>query len=386
MSPIANFPPALQHLVALARTALGTDETPLQPESLDWRRFGALIDRHRLAPLLQRHASAALATACPAPVATRIGELAAQTTRRALAQALDQARLVESLAAAGIDVLTVKGLVLAQQLHGGLGGRPVGDIDLVVRRADVARADAIIQAAGFARTRPEFVLTPRQTAEYFRLKPEYEYVRPEPLLRLELLWRLEGLPEDESLWTRTVAGELAGRPMRTLDPALNASYLFQHGARHGWFRLFWLVDVARLLQSGDVDWPEVAALTARVGGRTALLQGTMLAESILGIAPPRELLPTNPERPRVAALAAEACRQIARTTDRETVVEWFRQATYRVRLQEGLRRKLAAAAPHLSSPLNWRTWPLPDRWFFLYRFASPILWLCRRISRTFSLR
>lgn len=379
-----DFSPELWFLFALVRTGLGTDAAPGRPEGLDWAVFAALVERHRVAPFLQRCATAAVAATCPERVVQRVKTLAAQNTHRALAQAAEQIRLTERLGAAGIDVLTVKGLVLARQLHGGPGGRYVGDIDLVVRLADVSHGDALLQAAGLRRSRPDFPLTPRQTSEYLRLKPEYEYVREQPRLRLELLWRLEGLPAVDELWSRTIMVEVAGRSMRTLPPDLNALYLFQHGARHGWFRLFWLIDVARLMQGTTVDWPSVIAQAAVTGGRRALLQGAALARDLLGVAVPAELSPRPNERRSVRRIVHEAQRQLARRNDRETTLEWFRQAAYRMHIQEGAKAKFAAAAPHLSSPLNWQTCPLPDRWFWVYNFASPVLWAYRRVRRTFS--
>ena len=88
-------------------------------------------------------------------------------------------------------------------------------------------------------------------------------------------------------------------------------------------------------------------------------------------------------RPSFAALVAEARRQIGREPQHhEPLAEWFRQTAYRVRLQETTAAKLAILKPHLFSPLNWQTWPISDRWFFLYYPASPFLWMWRRARRS----
>lgn len=376
------FTPEFQLLLTLVRQGLGVAAEQGVHPAVAWPDFLALVERHRLAPFLHRRAALALAAASPPGVVNAIKSSALATIQRSLRQTADQIAVTARLEAAGLEVATVKGLVLAHQHHGGIGGRHVGDIDLVVRPADVVAADALIQSGGLRRSRPDFPLTPRQTAAHLRLKPEYEYVRATPPLRLELLWRLEGLPAVDALWPRLVKVEAAGRPWRTLPPDANALYLFQHGARHGWFRLFWLIDVALLMRAAEFDCASVMDHARRHGGLRALWQGAALCEQLLGVVPPPALRPPPPHRRLVAALAAEAVRQMTRPIEtHESTAEWFRQARYRARVPDTRRAQLAMLAPHLSSPLNWRTLPLPDRLFFLYTPLSPLLWLWRAARR-----
>lgn len=380
-----NFSPELRLLLALLRSALGREEDAAQAppaRPIDWPSFLATVQRHRVGAFLRQRAPEELVAQCPESVVAQFKTISATTTQRALAQAAEQIRLVRCLEEAGIAAMPVKGLVLAQQLYGAIGLRHVGDIDLLIRPADVARADAVLQGTGLRRTRPDFPLTARQTAEYLRLKPEFEYLRAAPPHRIELLWRLEGLPETEAVWSRAVSCSLGGHAMRTLPPDFNALYLFQHGARHGWFRLFWLVDVALLLRDAKFDWAATIVRARELGLERVLLQGAALAHALLGVEIPAALQPLPRERGIVAALVAEARRQIAREPAAdEPAAEWLRQAFYRVRLKKGARAKFATMTPHLFSPLNWRTLPLPDRWFFLYYFATPFLWIWRRARR-----
>ena len=200
--------------------------------------------------------------------------------------------------------------------------------------------------------------------------------------RVELLWRLEGLGDTPALWELAGTVQFGGQPMRTLPHELNVLYLFLHGARHGWFRLFWLVDVALLLRDPRNDWPALLARARRERLERPLLQGAALAEELLGVPCPPALRPQAKEAAQIEALVAEARRQIARPVAAdEGVIEWARQLAYRVRLQATARGKFATMAPHLFSPESWRAWPLPDRWFFLYYFATPFLWVWRRARR-----
>ncbi len=381
--PADEFSPEFRLLLALIRAALGTGEPPAGPASgIAWSAFHALVERHRVGPLLHLHASAAVAAACPAGIAQAVQTIAAANSRRALACAAEQIALVRGLAAAGIEVVALKGLVLSQQLHGNLHTRPVGDIDLLLRPADAARADTLLRAGGWARSNPAFPLTPRQTGQFIRLKPEFEYVRGRPPQRVELRWTLEGMGGAEAALGRADSVALGGEAMRTLPADLNLVYLLQHGARHGWFRLFWLVDLAFALRSPAFDATAVAAAARRLEAERSVWQGLQLVEDLLGVPCPAPLRPPAHAARRTARLKADAHWMIAAELDELNAFRgWLRQLCYRTRLEPRLRAKFAVLEPHLFSPATWGMWPLPDRWFFLYYFATPFFWLWRRARR-----
>lgn len=379
----ADFSPELRLLLALLRAALGTDNPPsAAPAGIAWPAFLALVERHRVGPMLYRHAAGAVSAVCPAEVVQQIQAIAGANGRRALVCAAEQIALVRALNAAGIDVLALKGLVLSQQLHGNLHTRNVGDIDLLIRPTDAVRADALMQAGGWRRTDPEFPLTPLQTRKFLQLKPEFEYVRGNPPLRVELRWRMEGATDFDPIFARAISCPLGGQAMRTLPADLNVIYLLQHGARHGWFRMFWLVDIAFALRSPTFDASVTMETARQLDAERAVWQGMALLEELLGVVCPEPLRTPANESHRVAGLAADA--RWTATADQcelDSFRGWVRQLLYRVRLQKRLRGKLAVLTPHLFSPLNWGMWPLSDRWFFLYYFATPFLWLRRRARR-----
>jgi hypothetical protein len=378
------FFPELSLLLDLLQVAVGTPVRLSEPPpAIDWPAFLKLVDRHRVAPILHHRAAKSIAGTCPIAVAQRIQAGAAANSRRALICAAEQLALVRILAANHIDVLAVKGLVLAHQLNGNFHARHVGDIDLLIRPTDALRADRLLQGAGWRRTNPAFSLTPLQARKFLRLKPEFEYVHAQLPVRAELRWEIEGLGDFETMFGRAISFQLGGESMRTLPADLNGVYLFQHGARHGWFRLFWLTDIALMMRSPSFNAPALLETARLLGAERALWQGTRLAEQLLGVNSPPALRPPPNELGRIAQLEVNA-RWIIVAPPRELdqFSGWLRQLIYRIRLQKSLRAKLAMLRPHVFSPATWSMWPLPDRWFFLYYFATPFLWLWRRARRS----
>ncbi len=67
----------------------------------------------------------------------------------------------------------------------------------------------------------------------------------------------------------------------------------------------------------------------------------------------------------------------------ERNLAWLGEITHQVRLRRRPRAKLQVLAAIVFSPDGWDMWQLPDRWFFLHYFATPFLWLVRRVRRGF---
>jgi len=59
-------------------------------------------------------------------------------------------RILERFASEGIATLVIKGPVLAVQAYGDPAIRSYGDLDLLVRQADIRRATELMSAAGYA--------------------------------------------------------------------------------------------------------------------------------------------------------------------------------------------------------------------------------------------
>jgi hypothetical protein len=380
---VADFSPELRLLLAFLRLTLGTDDKPSVPaHGTDWRAFLGLVERHRIGPLLHHRIGAAMAEMCPAEVGRRLQSIARANSLKALESAALQRSLVGTLARADIDVLAIKGLVLSKQLYGSISTRHIGDIDLLIRPTDAVRADTVMQADGWRRTNPDFPLTPLQTRKYLQLKPEFEYIHRTRPFRVELRWRLEGAMDLDAVFNQAISWSLAGTTLRTLPNDVNAVYLFEHGARHAWFRLFWLADIALMMRAPGFDATGVRVAARQLAAERAVWQGAALAENLLGVIRPDALQPSPVATRRVTRLAADARSIIAAEPhELDSFHGWLRQLLYRVRLQEHLRAKMAMVAPHLFSPLGWRMWPLPDRWFFLYYVATPFLWLWRRLRQ-----
>jgi len=177
-------------------------------------------------------------------------------------------RLAPRLARAGLPFLLLKGPHLAQRFHGGPHRRFYGDLDLLVRRRDLAAARALLAREGYAR-RSAILFSERLT---LRFTHGYDFVRGD--LRLDLHWSL-GVSaayalDGEAFWQESRCFAFRGHELRVLSDehclmALLVS-LFEDLAR-GAARLKGLADVHRVLagSAGPPDWAGFFARRAAEG-------------------------------------------------------------------------------------------------------------------------
>ncbi len=142
-------------LCLAARTALEPiverQLVELLREPIDWERLWAQGQLHEVLPLLTVTLRRLAAQApIPAPWLARAQRRYYATMLRNTALADELLRVLAAFRQAGVAALPVKGLVLAETLYGSLALRPLGDLDVLVRPADLPRARAALGALGFA--------------------------------------------------------------------------------------------------------------------------------------------------------------------------------------------------------------------------------------------
>jgi hypothetical protein len=127
--------------------------------------------------------------------------------------------VVEGLARAGIPAVALKGGGVIARSPGAIRRRPVRDLDLLVRTADVPGAVAVLLAEGF---RPVTGRIPgRSRAKAFDKPAPANPHAPERIeidLHHRALHVARDSPLDDDLVARSLPAELLGRPVRVLAP------------------------------------------------------------------------------------------------------------------------------------------------------------------------
>jgi hypothetical protein len=286
----------------------GPDRPPIAVTRGQWPAFLGYIEGQKLVGLAVAAASAGALDAD----GHRIDQLRT-SHRAAMAWALTVDRTLVELAGsfeeAGVELVALKGPVLAHLAYPDPTWRSYGDLDLLVRTEEWPAACAVLEAEGFVRDLPE----PRRGFSA-RFGKAASFSGPGGLsvdLHRTLALGPFGLwlsPED--LFGRTASFRLGGRSILRLDDTA----LLAHAAAHavlGWTPplLLPLRDVVQVTEARSVDWERLEADAER-WRLTAVVQSAMrTARDVLGaqIPPEAERLMIRPvDRREAHALGAYA--------------------------------------------------------------------------------
>ena len=296
--------PTLRLLLACARPpGAPVPLAELCRSPVDWPQLPALAARHGLVPLV----SGALAgqPAVPEPVHRQLAAGAISGSARILLLAAHLHELLAVLSHAGIAVFVHKGLAIGAMAYGDILLRHAGDLDLVIRPADLPRARLLLENLGYAAK----AAAPRPGGYHLGFR------RASSGVTVELHWAFTSARwpfplSQASLWSSLTTVPVAGHPAPCLVPAMAVLALCAHGTKEAWARLGLLADLAALLtRYPDLPWEAILACARRMRREQAVLLGFALAAVCLGLVLPPELTRRMGQFPRLPKL----CRQVIRS-------------------------------------------------------------------------
>ena len=298
---------------------------------------------------------------------------ASQTNlHKALFLSRELIRVVDRLQAISIDVLPYKGVALAETVYGDIALRQAGDIDLLIRPQDFARARKSLRELGY---QPHLLLSEQQERAY--LKSGYECAFDSAAGRnlLEVQWAIQprfyAVDFDmDALFQRAVAVTVAGRSMEAPSAedyvlsALAACSKTCVGTTHLAFRY-------RAHHEFALSGLELHFLTGKeYGDRAHCARQSYLDESTAGHSHSgRGTKPVSPQIPRLQLWQIGS--KIKSSTAQSATVESF--AYFRLMLQLRERRsdrlRFLTRLAFTPGPSEWAAVRFPEPLFPLYRLV-----------------
>lgn len=328
-----------------------------------WDSLFDLGERHGVLPLLYR-ALAEFEREVSSEALLQLKQRYQTNLHKAMLLSRELIRIVDHLAASGVEVLPYKGLALAEAVYGDIALRQTGDIDLLIRARDLARAREAVRELGYT---PHAELSAAEERAYLKSGYECAFDGAAGRNLLEVQWAI--LPrfyavefDVDEIFARAVSLPVAGRAMKTPGDEDLFLILAVHAAKHVWGRLIWLCDLARIMARPGLDWSWIAS-QARELGIVRIVRVTMLlASQMLGAEIPAEMLGDR----SVESFVAEIRGAIPGGEFDVESVEYFRLM---MRLRERLRDRVlfAGRLTFTPGPGEWAVVKLPGVLFPLYR-------------------
>jgi len=287
-------------------SAQGASET-------EWADVLALAELHGVLPLLCP-ALLRISNSLPRNVEERIRRSEILNARRALLLTGELLRITQHFREQNISVLPYKGPALSQLLYAGVTRRQAGDLDLLVRPCDVARATGALGTLGF---QPYLKLSQKEQRWYLKSGYEYTFAGPAGENMLELKWRIlpnfYAIPFDlDGMFRRSQPLSLGGTQTATLSAEDSLLVLCVHAAKHAWSRLGWLCDIAKLADALPLNWTEIEARARAMRIERIVALNFLLARQLLKTAlpePVRLYVNNDPDVQRMAGEIAVSVRQ-----------------------------------------------------------------------------
>jgi len=286
----------LSAFLQLVQPALSTDQRYALAAQLDPQQWQALITEAQLQDLAPFLYSLLLNLNTPHGLDIPQKEELHQSYLATVAQNMralhDAENVFAALRQAGISAAGLKGIYLLEHAYPNIGARSMNDIDLLVRKPDLAACISVLQGLGY---------TP---SSYFSLDDENLDAKHFPPMEkargpaVEVHWTL--LEEDEpftidtaALWARTVPAKIAnvdalalGLEDLLLHLCLHMTY--QHYLNLG---LRGLLDVAMVIHKfqSQIDWDDLVRIAKSWGSERVTALTLKLVETQLNVPIPPEV-------------------------------------------------------------------------------------------------
>jgi len=220
------------------------------PPSLNWDDVLREADAQRLTGVVgARLVQAGAFEAIPNATRVRLQEGLAHLAAGSLARLVALKHVVSRCRDQRLTCIPLRGPALSLRLYGDATLRPSGDLDVLVRKAELPELRRLLEDEGFrfVDRRPGFAEAFCSTLEGYRTKPFHLVVEPH--------WSLAYPPfherlEMEAVFARCVPGSLEDQPALSLSDSDLLLHLCLHLIhRGGSAPLLWAYDVDRLIRA-----------------------------------------------------------------------------------------------------------------------------------------
>lgn len=386
-SHIGDFSQELRLLLAILEMDDGAELTFEQWELLqeaDWHAFIDLARHHRVFPTVHRKLQELKTPHIPLFVSGLFQRDYYRNTLQMLALSGEMEQLSGRFSELDIRALFLKGPVIAADLYGDVSLRTSCDLDLLVPINQLDRTEQLLVELGYQKD--DYIATILNDWKWRH--HHFTFHHPSKGIKVEVHWRLNPAPSNEpsfqELWSRKRMSSLISRPIYYLGREDLFLFLVSHGARHGWSRLRWLLDIKKLMCQ-RIDWGKLTQLLKKyhyhhIGGQALLLASKLLAAPLH-----EEMRPLLASR-KAEWLAEDTMFYIGRMVNLHSppvpkeIAHYHRY--YLLALMSKRQKAMYIASFLFPYPEDAKTLPLPKKLHFLYFPLRPFLWASRKLLGT----
>lgn len=362
----AEFDPAQRLLIrALADPAHLGEYCRETGENLDWTQVFGLAETQGVFPLLASRLEPLNQFLDP-EVRTAVRHRFELHVRRSLVMTRELVRILHLLSSIKIEAIPFKGPALAVSLYGDVASRQYFDLDVLIKREQVAAAAAAMRDAGYSQVYP---VKEEHQQRFLDSNYELAFCSPAGIL-IELHWDIAprhfsmALPAQD-LWAPLGTVVVGGIQAPALSPENLLLALSVHGAHHLWRKLAWMLDIHRLIATTpNLNFSQVIGKARGAGIERIVLLALALVQSVFGTPLPVHVQQALAQDRAVTALTAEVRRELL-FQEGSSDVQFH---SFLLRVRERWQDRIRYASRFVMTPTmqEWTTVRLSRRVHFLY--------------------
>lgn len=367
---------------------LQNDDIVLENQSewivdIDWNKFLELAMHHRVHPYIYPKVNEVNKGLIPSHIMNILRQNFKENMFRMLFLSSEMEQVSKWFIENEISTLFLKGPALAHDLYGNVSLRTSCDLDILIPINQLEKAERILLEQGYVKD--EYIQTVLNDWKWRH--HHITFFHPEKKIKLEIHWRLNPGPGKEmkfvELWRRKRKSTLVSNPVYVLGKEDLFIFLCSHGARHGWSRLRWLVDVNKMIDQ-ELNWLEINQLLNKYQSGHIVGQALILSNGLLNSTISEEMkIWTNKKYAR--RLAQDALFYLKQMINLHTPPIPEEISKYHSRhlysLMSKRQRFLFILSYLYPYPIDAKTLPLPKYLHFLYFPLRPLLCTWRRVRK-----
>lgn len=348
---------------------------------IEWDHFLELAIYHRVYPLIYSKLVKQEEKIIPSSVMNVLKQEYKKNTFQMLYLSGEMEQVSKLFTESNIRLLYLKGPVIAAELYGDISLRTSKDLDILISITDLAKAEELLINEGYEREGDPTVLNDWKWREH-----HISYFHSKKQIQLEIHWRLHPRPSKEpnfdELWERKRKrkSELTTYPVYYLGKEDLFLYLITHGARHGWFRLRWLMDIDKVIRKGigssKINLFLKKYKSSNIGGQALILASQLLNTPI------NEISKRLTERNHSVKLAQQAIYFINETEPLDVIMSTKYYKRYLFSLKSVTQKLVSLLISFYPSSVDAKTLSLPKSLHFLYYPLHPVLWVWRKTRKS----
>lgn len=362
------------------------------PKDIDWEKFLSLTRHHRVYPLIYSKLIKINEKIVPSYVIQTLYKDYKKNTFQMLHLSGEMEQVSKVFTENQIRLLFLKGPVMAADLYGDISLRTSKDLDILIQITDLKRADEILVILGYEKEEEI------PFAKWKWMNHHVTYFHPQKGIEIEVHWRIHPyptkVPNFNELWERKRISEITSYPVYYLGVDDLFLFLVEHGARHAWFRLRWLVDIDQILRKRITNNNNILQKNQQnnySGG-----QAIILASQLLNTPINQEMHPLTTEKRsrKQAQMAYFFIIQLGNLNELQpkdnlakyqkhhklltNMKNYFSLNRYRFSQKSNVHKFIFIIKLFFPSSMDVKTLKLPKLLHFLYFPLRPFLWSWRK--------